>query len=294
VVFEHPGGEALLRFEFERNGAACRGGLRFEKVRAYRFRSEGHCTTWHVEGVYDTLAEVSGSEKVAAEPPVHLFHRTSPQAWMTIQRDGLQPMSRQYVHLSADIATAEQVGRRKSGTPLILIINAKLAHDGGTRFGEATTWSGSPTPWRPTTSPLSRQSVRSIEVQLAPAVSARSLVTRASRTLSSAACAAERPRALLPPGGRSLAWSSGAGASWRTTSGPPRRSSPAGTGSQRAPKTSPRTSPHQSPGRGDQATQHCQRQCPAVRAFLTSEGSRLGQSRVLKYHVDTAGERLRL
>jgi hypothetical protein len=71
-VFEHPGGEALLRFEFERDGVACRGGLRFEKVRAYRFRSEGHCTAWHVEGVYDTLAEVSGSEWVnellAAEP----------------------------------------------------------------------------------------------------------------------------------------------------------------------------------------------------------------------------------
>jgi hypothetical protein len=72
VVFEHPGGEALLRFEFERDGAAYRGGFRFEKVRAYRFRSEGHCTAWHVEGAYDTLAEVSGSqwvsELLAAEP----------------------------------------------------------------------------------------------------------------------------------------------------------------------------------------------------------------------------------
>lgn len=72
-VFEHPGGEALLRFEFERDGVAYRGGLRFEKVRAYRFRSEGHCTAWQVEGVYDTLADVADSEWVnellAAEPP---------------------------------------------------------------------------------------------------------------------------------------------------------------------------------------------------------------------------------
>jgi hypothetical protein len=71
-VFEHPGGDALLRFDFERDGVAVRGGLRFEKVRAYRFRAEGHCTAWHVEGVYDTLAEVSGSEWIAellaAEP----------------------------------------------------------------------------------------------------------------------------------------------------------------------------------------------------------------------------------
>jgi hypothetical protein len=71
-VFEHPGGEAMLRFDFERDGSIYRGGLRFEKVRAYRFRAEGHCTAWHVEGVYDTLAEVSGSkwvgELLAAEP----------------------------------------------------------------------------------------------------------------------------------------------------------------------------------------------------------------------------------
>lgn len=72
-VFEHPGGEALLRFEFERDGVAYRGGLRFEKVRAYRFRSEGHVTSWHVRGAYDTLVEVIGSdwvaELLAAEPP---------------------------------------------------------------------------------------------------------------------------------------------------------------------------------------------------------------------------------
>ena len=41
-------------------------------MRAYRFRAEGHCTAWHVEGAYDTLAEVSGSgwvsELLSAEP----------------------------------------------------------------------------------------------------------------------------------------------------------------------------------------------------------------------------------
>ena len=72
AVFEHPGGEAVLRFEFERDSTPYRGGLRFAKVRAYRFRSEGHCTAWHVDGVYDTLAEVTSSEWVgelmAAEP----------------------------------------------------------------------------------------------------------------------------------------------------------------------------------------------------------------------------------
>jgi hypothetical protein len=52
----------VLRFGFERADVAYRGGLRFEKVRAYRHRAEAHCTVWHVEGVYDTLAEISDSE----------------------------------------------------------------------------------------------------------------------------------------------------------------------------------------------------------------------------------------
>jgi hypothetical protein len=71
-VFEHLGGEAVLRFEFEWDGRSYRGGLRFEKVRAYRFRAEGHVTAWHVEGAYDTMVEVTGSgwaaELLAAEP----------------------------------------------------------------------------------------------------------------------------------------------------------------------------------------------------------------------------------
>ena len=49
------------------------GGLRFERVRAYRFRAEGHCTSWHVEDAYDTLVEIDHSdwiaELLAAEPP---------------------------------------------------------------------------------------------------------------------------------------------------------------------------------------------------------------------------------
>jgi hypothetical protein len=72
ATLEHPGGEVMLRFEFERDGGVIRSGLRFEKVRAFRFRAEGHCTAWHVEGTYDTLTEVSDSVRVgellAAEP----------------------------------------------------------------------------------------------------------------------------------------------------------------------------------------------------------------------------------
>jgi putative RNA 2'-phosphotransferase len=80
--------------------------------------------------------------KVPAAPPAQLFHGTSPQAWATIQRDGLEPMHRQYVHLSTDSSSAEQVGRRKSATPVILVIDAQRAHDGGTRF-----WRGNDAVW---------------------------------------------------------------------------------------------------------------------------------------------------
>lgn len=71
-TFIHPGGEAELRYEFERDDVSVRGGIRFEKVRAFRFRGEGHCTTWHLQGAYDTLVEVSPSdwtaELLGAEP----------------------------------------------------------------------------------------------------------------------------------------------------------------------------------------------------------------------------------
>lgn len=62
-TFTYPteGGGAELRYEFERDGVLVRAGISFEKVRAFRFRAESHCTLWHVEGAYDTLVEVAQS-----------------------------------------------------------------------------------------------------------------------------------------------------------------------------------------------------------------------------------------
>jgi putative RNA 2'-phosphotransferase len=80
--------------------------------------------------------------RAEAVPPPMLFHGTSPQAWAAIQRVGLQPMNRQYVHLSVDRATADQVGRRKSSHPIMLIVDAGLAHEAGTSF-----WPGNEVVW---------------------------------------------------------------------------------------------------------------------------------------------------
>lgn len=77
-----------------------------------------------------------------APPPDLLFHGTSPGVVNTILRDGLLPMSRQYVHLSIDAATAVEVGRRKSRTPVLLNIDARSAHDSGVAFyiGNERVW----------------------------------------------------------------------------------------------------------------------------------------------------------
>lgn len=76
-------------------------------------------------------------EKIAqtpAVPPPILYHGTTPQAALTIRSEGLKPMNRQYVHLSADEKTARQVGLRRTGTPVILRIAALEAHEQGIVF----------------------------------------------------------------------------------------------------------------------------------------------------------------
>lgn len=75
-------------------------------------------------------------EKVAVAPPAVLYHGTAPKVVGLIQKDGLRPMKRQYVHLSADTETATIVGKRKSPQPVILTIDAQAAHADGIAFYE--------------------------------------------------------------------------------------------------------------------------------------------------------------
>ena len=62
VSFIHPGSDAELRYTYERDGKMYAGGLRFHRVRAYRFRAESHCSAWYSKDAYDTLVEVEESE----------------------------------------------------------------------------------------------------------------------------------------------------------------------------------------------------------------------------------------
>lgn len=73
-------------------------------------------------------------EKVPTQPPAILYHGTSPKAAAIIAREGLKPMRRQYVHLSAEITTATTVGKRHHPDPIILQVNAQAAFQAGIPF----------------------------------------------------------------------------------------------------------------------------------------------------------------
>ena len=75
-------------------------------------------------------------KKIASEPPEILYHGTSQETANIIKAEGLRPMGRQYVHLSVDTATALQVGRRKSRSPVILKLESGKAYQAGVAFYE--------------------------------------------------------------------------------------------------------------------------------------------------------------
>ena len=85
-----------------------------------------------------------------SEPPEILYHGTTHRAAPKILESGLKPMGRQYVHLSTDILTALEVGRRRDRDPVIFEVAAKSCHDNGIRFfhvGE-TIWTSEAIPPR--------------------------------------------------------------------------------------------------------------------------------------------------
>ncbi|MGW3655961.1 RNA 2'-phosphotransferase [Streptomyces sp. NPDC005151] len=68
-----------------------------------------------------------------SEPPAYLYHGTVGRALDTIRTEGLRPMNRLHVHLSADRETATRVGARR-GRPVILSVDAGAMHRAGHLF----------------------------------------------------------------------------------------------------------------------------------------------------------------
>jgi putative RNA 2'-phosphotransferase len=68
-----------------------------------------------------------------AEPPPVLYHGTVAKVLPEIRRDGLLPMNRHDVHLSATTETAERVGARR-GKPVVLTVDAAAMRADGHEF----------------------------------------------------------------------------------------------------------------------------------------------------------------
>ena len=68
-----------------------------------------------------------------SEPPEILFHGTAATSVDSIRAGGLIPGVRQYVHLSANAATATSVGRRH-GRPVVLRVAAGRMWSAGFKF----------------------------------------------------------------------------------------------------------------------------------------------------------------
>ena len=66
-------------------------------------------------------------------PPDRLYHGTVERFLPSIWKNGLLPMKRHHVHLSANYDTARQVGGRR-GKPVVLRIDSLGLHQGGRVF----------------------------------------------------------------------------------------------------------------------------------------------------------------
>jgi len=89
------------------------------KIRA----NQGHSVTVEVE-------------LEAKSPPAALYHGTGGKYVSSIERMGLIPKTRLYVHLSKDAATARKVGMRH-GRPVIYEVDAERMAVEGYRFFES-------------------------------------------------------------------------------------------------------------------------------------------------------------
>jgi putative RNA 2'-phosphotransferase len=123
------GFENITREKIEQLAATGPAAVRFEII-GNRIRARyGHSLPQAIE--YE-----------AAQPPEFLFHGTTPESADAILAEGMKPVERQLVHLSADTPAAREVGRRRCPDPVILRINTAAARKAGVQF-----YPGGPAVW---------------------------------------------------------------------------------------------------------------------------------------------------
>lgn len=74
---------------------------------------------------------------VPAQPPAVLYHGTATRFLDSIRCEGLLPKSRQHVHLSRDVETAEAVGQRH-GKVALLTVQAETMWKNGIEFYQSS------------------------------------------------------------------------------------------------------------------------------------------------------------
>jgi len=67
-----------------------------------------------------------------------LYHGTTVEAADVILEQGLQPMRRMWVHLSPTKDIANQVGKRRTNSPVILVVDCAEARKAGLKFYKAS------------------------------------------------------------------------------------------------------------------------------------------------------------
>lgn len=99
----------------------------FDKIR-WEFNEDG--TTIRATHGHSVPVILPNDEAI---PPSVLYHGTSVANFYNILLKGLQPMERQFVHLSANIQTAVEVAKRY-GKPIIIEINTEALSKTGSSF----------------------------------------------------------------------------------------------------------------------------------------------------------------
>ncbi|MEV1020112.1 RNA 2'-phosphotransferase [Streptomyces sp. NPDC050264] len=117
--------------------AAAAHGFRVSRAELDQAVAENDKRRFTVEGTRiranqgHTVGVDLGLEPV--RPPAYLYHGTVARFLDAIRAEGLRPMARHDVHLSADRETATRVGARR-GRPLVLSVDAGAMHRDGHTF----------------------------------------------------------------------------------------------------------------------------------------------------------------
>lgn len=99
-----------------------------EKQR-YSISSDGHYIRANQGHSIEVAVEME--EKI---PPTTLYHGTVDRFLTSIYKEGLKPMKRLHVHLSSDLETAWNVGGRRDGKAVVLIVDTRELVKQGKKF----------------------------------------------------------------------------------------------------------------------------------------------------------------